>query len=122
MPKKLMSLEKDGPKRLELSWSGMWNDFTVNLDGGTVISAHGSSDIKAGKSATLPDGSTLDVRLQTGFGNAGLVILRNGVPLPGSSTDPETLVKTAGGIVYAIAVLNAIIVVIAYAFDVQFLK
>jgi hypothetical protein len=122
MPKKLLSLEKNGPKRLEITWRGMWNDFTVKLDGETVITAHGSGDVKAGKEATLPDGSLLNVRLQTGFGNAGLVILRNGVPLPGSSTDPESLVKTAGGIVYFIAGLNALLGVIAYVFDVAFLK
>jgi hypothetical protein len=123
MPKKLMSLDKGGPPRVEITWSGMWSNFTVKLDGNVVLTANGSGELKAGRSARLPDGTTLDVRLETGFGKAGgLVLLRDGQPLPGSATDPETQVKTAGGIVYAIAVLNAIIVVIAYAFDVQFLK
>src|SRR5205823_3887708 len=84
--------------------------------------ADGSSDLKLGKSAGLPDGSMLKVRLETGFGKTGLVVTRDGEPVPGTSTDPETQVKSAGGIVYAIAALNAIIGIIAYVFDVSFLK
>jgi hypothetical protein len=122
MPKKLLSLESNAPKRLELSWRAMWKEFTVKLDGTPILTADGSGDLKAGKSVTLPDGATLAVKLETGFGKQGLVVTRNGVPLPGSSTDPETLMKTAGGIVYAIAALNAIVGVIAWVFDVRFLK
>ena len=117
-----MSLEKDGPKRVELSWSGMWKQFTVKLDGAPLLTARDSADLKAGRSALLPDGSTLEVKLETGFGKQGLLVTRNGVPLPGSSSDPEMLMKTAGGIVYAIAGLNALVGVIMVVFDVRFLK
>ncbi|HZS39221.1 MAG TPA: hypothetical protein VFF06_20460 [Polyangia bacterium] len=118
----MLAFEKKGPKRLELSWSGFWKNFTAKVDGQTVLTANGQSDIKAGRSATLADGSTLSVRLKTGFGNAGLEVLRDGQPLPGTSTDPATQLKLAGGIVYFLAGLNALIGVIALVFDVAFLK
>src|SRR5688572_16311432 len=123
MPKQLFSLEKDGPKRLEISWGAFWKNFTVKLDGAVLLTAEGSGDLKSGKSAQLPDGTWLQVRLETGFGKSGgLIVTRDGQPLPGSSSDPESLVKLAGGIVYAIAALNFIVGVIAFAFDVRFLK
>ena len=53
MPKQLFALEKNGPKRLELSWSGMWKGFAARLDGQVVLSAEGSSDLKLGKLASL---------------------------------------------------------------------
>ena len=106
-------MEKDGPKRLEMSWGGFWKDFTVKLDGVAVLTANGSSELKAGRSARLPDGSTLEVRLETGFGKNGLAVTRNGQPLPGSSTDPESLVKVAGAVVYVLAGLNFLFGVIA---------
>jgi hypothetical protein len=123
MPKQLFALDKDGPKRLEISWGFMWKNFAVKLDGVVILAAEGSSDLKAGKSVRMPDGTWLQVRLDTGFGKSnGLIVTRDGQPLPGSSSDPESLVKLAGGVVYAIAALNAIVGVIAFAFDVRFLK
>ncbi len=122
MPKRMFALEKDGPKRLELSWGGFWKNFTVKLDGEIVLTAGGSAELKAGRTARLPDGSALEVRLNTGIGNQGLEVTRDGRPLPGSATDPEAQVKLAGGIVYFLAGLNLLIGVIAFAFDVRFLK
>jgi hypothetical protein len=122
MPKQQLAFEKDGPKRLELSWGGFWKDFTARVDGAEVLSAHGQGELKAGRSATLPDGSVLAIRLETGFGNTGLVITRNGQPLPGTSSDPETQVKLAGGIVYFLAGFNVLLSIIGFAFDVPFLK
>src|SRR5258706_7383481 len=122
MPKRIFALEKDGPKRLELSWGGFWKNFTVKLDGEIVLTAGGSAELKAGRTARLPDGSALEVRLNTGIGNQGLEVTRDGRPLPGSATDPEAQVKLAGGIVYFLAGLNLLIGVIAFAFDVRFLK
>jgi hypothetical protein len=123
MPKQLYSLEKNGPKRLEISWGAFWKNFTVTFDGVTILTAEGSGDLKSGKSARLPDGTWLQVRLETGFGKSGgLIVTRDGQPLPGSSTDPESLVKLAGGVVYAIAALNLIVGVVTFVFDVRFLK
>jgi hypothetical protein len=117
-----MSLEKDGPKRLELSWGGFWRNFTAKLDGETVLTMNGQSELKSGGTAKLPDGSTLAIRLITGFANTGLEVTRDGVPLPGTSTDPAAQVKLAGGIVYFLAGFNALIGIVAYVGDIRFLK
>jgi len=66
--------------------------------------------------------STLGVRLETGFGKGGLLVTRDGQPLPGSTSDPETLVKTAGAIVYFLAGFNLLIGILALAFDIKFLQ
>jgi hypothetical protein len=120
MPTQQFAIERNGPKRIEVSWKGMWNEFTVKFDGAVAGSAT-KDELNAGKELTLSDGSTFKVHLRKAGMSTELALLRNGVPLPGSAADPVTLSKTAAGIVYFIAALNVLVGVIAMAGQVEIL-
>lgn len=122
MPKQLYALEPGGPKRLEISWKGLWKDFTVKVDEQRVGTLDGLNVIKEGQQFTLPDGSVLNVRLVQKFPGSELQILRDGQPLPGSASDPETRFKNAYGMVFFIAGFNLVLGLLAVVFEVEFLQ
>ncbi|WP_408889102.1 hypothetical protein ACJ2CR_33935 [Myxococcus faecalis] len=113
MATRKFALEAGGPQRLELVWGMFWRNFTVVLDGQVVgTSEGGASALKKGVRFTLPDRTVLDVQLQSGVLSAELAVKRNGLPLPGSSTDPEQQIKTAAYMLYVLAGLNTLLGVI----------
>jgi hypothetical protein len=109
MPKKQYALEKGGAKRLELSWGGMWRNFTVRLDGEVVGTIENQKALRAGQTFALADDSQIHVQLVTKVGSTELQVTRDGQPLPGSAADPEQRVKTAYGILFFIAGLNIVL-------------
>jgi hypothetical protein len=48
MPKQQYALEQGGPKRLEISWTGIWRNFTVRLDGQVVGTVENQKALRAG--------------------------------------------------------------------------
>lgn len=120
MPTQQFAIERNGPKRLEVSWSGMWKEFTVKLDGAQV-GTWTKEELSQGKEVSLPDGATFKAHLRrVGMGQE-LALLRNGQALPGSAADPVQLVKTAAGILYFLAGLQALLGVVALVGQVQLL-
>jgi hypothetical protein len=118
-----LALESGGPKRLELSWGLSWKNFRVTLDGKLVGTVEGGQDeLKTGVEFRLPDGSALNIRLNKGLMNVALEVLRDGQPLPGSSSDPEQRVRSAAHLLYFLAGLNTVLGVLALALDSEFLQ
>jgi hypothetical protein len=114
MAKTKLALEAGGPQRLELSWGMSWKNFQITLDGqqvGTV--AGGQKELKEGVEFRLSDGSTLHIQLVQSAMNVELRVLRNGVPLPGSASDPAQRVKNAAYLLYFLAGLNTLLGVVA---------
>ena len=103
IPKQSYSLEEKGPKRLEVSWKGIWKKFTVTLDGNVIGTMEGQKEINKGREYPLPDGSLLKVQLVQKLAAVELQVLRNGKPLPGSASDPEQRFKTAYQIIFFIS-------------------
>lgn len=112
-------IERNGPKRIALSWTGMWKDFTVKFDGATVGTAT-KEEISAGKELKLPDGSTFKVQLRPGA--AVLTVLRNGEPLPGSASDPVQLVTTTASLIFFIAGFSAFVGFLGWVLQVEFFQ
>lgn len=121
MPKKRYALEREGPLRLELSWKAMFKDVQVSLDDDPVGTIPDRKALTEGRQLKLPDGSLLDVRLQSGLFSNGIELARDGTPLPGSHSDPETVVRGAGTILYLVAGLNALAGFAVMLFDVPWL-
>ena len=121
MPTQRYALESGGDKRLEVSWKGMWKNFTITLGGNVVGTIAGQKELKAGQDFELPDGSVLHVQLVQKFSSTELQTLRDGEPLPGSASDPEQQLKAAYGIIFFVAGLNIVLGAIAALFEVEFL-
>src|SRR4051812_4937197 len=122
MPQQEYPLERDGPKRLKVSWSGIWKNFAVALDGRVIgVVDGGMSVLKEGRAFPLGDGTTLSVQLVQGL-TVELRLLRDGLPLPGSGSDPEQRFKLAWSMVFVIAGFDAAFGIAAMAFDFPLLR
>jgi hypothetical protein len=113
MPKQSYALEQGGPKRLEVSWKGLYKETTITLDGMQLGMVLDQKALYAGQEYRLMDDSLLKVQLVSGIGGTELRATRNGIPLPGSASNPESRVKTATGIIFFIAGLNLLLGIIA---------
>ena len=121
MPKQSYPFEKDGPKRLELSWKTLWKDLTIRLDGEQIGAIPTHKELTAGQEFTLPDSSILKVQLIDRIYATNLQLLRNGQPLPGSGSDPQSRLRTAYILLYLLAGLNLVLGVAAELFRFDFL-
>jgi hypothetical protein len=122
MPKQTFALEAGGEKRLEVSWGGMFKNTTVSLDGNSIGVIPDQKALFAGQEFRLTDGSTIKVQLVRGFLSTELRVLRNGQPLPGSASDPQTRLKNAYNMVYFVAGLNLVLGIISSLFNIQLLQ
>jgi len=118
----MYALEPGGPKQLEISWKGAWKDITIKFDDQVIGTLSGQKELKVGQQFTLPDGSALSVQLVQKLFSVELQVLRNGQPLPGSSSDPESRLKNAYGMVFFVAGLNLVLGVLAMLFQIEFLQ
>lgn len=123
MPTQKYALEKEGPKRLEVTWERLGGETSVVLDG-QPLGVVSKEELTEGRTFTLPDGSSLRVHFQkTGLlGQAGeLHLTRDGEPVPGTAGDPETAARSAGYILYFLAGVNMCCGVIAMSGQVDVL-
>jgi len=105
MPRKRYALEREGPRRLEVTWQNPWKNMSVRLDGQELGIIPTRQDMLAGRQFILPDGSTLEVKLVKRSIDTELHLVRDGRPVPGSYTDPLARFKLAYGIVLGITAL-----------------
>lgn len=117
MPKQMFALEKGAPKNLELSWKGMWKNFEITLDGQVIGGFENQKALKEGQTFTLPDGSSLEIKLARSFMGTQLNVLRNDEPLPGTAGDPETKMKSVYGLIYFVAGLNLLLGFLSLVFQ-----
>jgi hypothetical protein len=103
MPAQTYTLDPDDPKRLDIVYKSMWRGATVLLDGQEIGTVPGKQELLRGQEFKLPDGSMLKLRLIQRLTGSELHILRDGQPIPGSASHPETAVKTAYWTLFLIA-------------------
>jgi hypothetical protein len=119
MPTWRYALERGGEKSLTLSFEGRnWKNTEVRLDGELLGSFPDKKAFAAGQAFPLPERSVLHAQ----FAHRMPVLLRDGVPVPGSATDPVHTLSTSCGILYAIAGLNVVLGLIAWAFPWVYLR
>jgi hypothetical protein len=116
MPSIKLALERGEPKRLELAWGAFWRNFVVRLDGAEIGRIAGQKELKAGQEFTLGDGSVLRVQLANSGITPELRVLRNGQPLPGSASDPMSLVRQAAQVLFFIGGISILIGLLAELF------
>ncbi len=121
MAKQSFALEAGGPKRLVISWKGIYKEVNVSLDGTRLGIIPNQKALSAGQEFRLADGSTIKVQLVSKVYGSELRVLRNGQPLPGSASDPQTRLKNAYRMVYFVAGLNLVLGLVSFLFNVEFL-
>lgn len=111
------ALEKGGEKRLVVRWRGIWKEVELLLDGQPLgPPLPNFKALKQGADYLLPDGRTLNMKFVTGaFVAQGLTLLIDGRPIPGTSADPRTQIKLAGGLIYFVAGLSALLGILGMA-------
>ena len=116
MPTKTYPFERGGADRITVTWKSFWKDVTVEFDGSIIGTFQGQKEIQEGRAFTLPDGSTLEIKLVRTWSSTQLQVLRDGKPLPGSGSDPITKLKQSYGILYLIGGLNFVLGILALLF------
>jgi len=84
MPKNSFALEAGGPKRLQISWSGMWKNIQVTLDGQQLGTIPDKAALEQGAEFPLPEGSRLKVQLVRSGMAVSTAIILFGVFVTGS--------------------------------------
>jgi hypothetical protein len=121
MPSARYAFVPGDQQRVGVSWEGMWKSVAVTLDDRPLGAFADGKELQRGGRYVLADGSVLEVSLvQLPFPE--LRLLRDGVPLPGSPSDPQQLMQGAGRLITAIGVLSVALGLVAAAFDVGFLR
>lgn len=122
MPKQSYAFETGGEKRLDISWKGMFNNVDVVMDGQSIGVIPNQKTLRQGQEFTLEDGSILKLQLNRSLMSTELQVTRDGQPLPGSASDPQTRYKNAYLLVYFIAGLNLLLGILASLFNIAILQ
>jgi len=107
-------LDKDGPKRVGLTWKGIYKQAVVTFDGEPLGPPIADLRKDAGPhSYTLPDGlGTLTVgyhKKQGLMDQPRVELSHDGRPLPGTGGDPRTAITLGAGVMWFIAGLNILL-------------
>ena len=122
MAKQSFALEPGGPKRLEITWGGIYRNVAVKLDDRVLGTIPDQKALTKGQDFRLPDGSKLRVQLVSSLLTAELRVLRNGQPLPGSPSDPAARLRNAYLLIYVVGGFNAVLGVVAALVQVEYLQ
>ncbi|MEO7330575.1 MAG: hypothetical protein ABI193_18515, partial [Minicystis sp.] len=98
-----------GRKRLKLLFTGPWETAVVELDGATIWTMERKSQLDRGHRLRLADGSELLLKLVQAYGTTELHVTRDGVPLPGSPSDPSRRANQASHLILAFALITALL-------------
>jgi len=120
MPSTRYAFEPGGEPRIGVDWTGMWKNVAVTLDGQRLGDFADSKALQSGRRFALPDGTQLEVKLAQ-LPMPELRLLRDGVPLPGSPSDPQQLVRSAGQLICVLGALSTGLGLLVAALDIGFL-
>ena len=113
MPTKRYALEPNQPKRVEVAWGAAFRNGSVRVDGVELARFSGQKELKQGRDVQLPDGSILRVHLAGTPLTKEVQVLRNGVPLPGSPSDPSERLRSSSNVLFFLGGLNIILGLLA---------
>jgi hypothetical protein len=122
MASRSYALERGGPKVLRLTWRRGLRDFEVAF--GERLLKLDPAAVRAGTSATLPDGSALHVRYaRRSFWSIAfrddLHVERDGVPVPGSDGDPRVIGRRAARVMAFFGLLRVAFLLLFHLFSRQ---
>jgi hypothetical protein len=107
MSGKAYAFDRGGPARLLIWWRGTWRDTHVRVDGENLGAIADRQELEAGREFPLPTGGVLKIQLVRGLTGPELQVTRDGIALPGSSSDPDERIKQATHALYFVAIASA---------------
>jgi hypothetical protein len=122
MIKQSFALEEGGDHRLEISWEKLYKNGVVSIDGQEIGVLPDRKTLYRGLEYDLPDGSMLSFQLVKQLTSTEFHVLRDGKPLPDSTSAPQTRLANAYTTVYTIAGFNLLLGLVAILFNIQFLQ
>jgi hypothetical protein len=122
MIKQSFALEEGGDHRLEITWEKLYKNGVVSIDGQEIGVLSDQKTLYRGLEYDLPDGSMLSFRLVKQLTSIEFHVLRDGKPLPGSTSDPQSRLANAYTTTYFIAGWNLLLGLISILFNIQFLQ
>lgn len=115
MPRHEYPLERGGPKRVSVAWTGPWRDFEVGFDGRTLGRIGDAEALKKGRSFELPTEQSLHVQLV----GSELRLTADGVALPGSASDPQARIDALAVLIFLVGGVSAALGVAAVGFELE---
>lgn len=108
MPGRKYALEKDQPKDLEISWGLSFKNVVVKWKGQEIGRMATKAELLNGSAYVLENGSVVKVQLVQNLRSltSELQVTYNGIPVPGSDSDPVQKLKVASILIFMIAGLN----------------
>ncbi|MBW4463998.1 MAG: hypothetical protein KME07_00975 [Pegethrix bostrychoides GSE-TBD4-15B] len=122
MIKQSFALEESGDHRLEIVWEKLYKNGVVSIDGQEIGVLPDQKTLYQGLEYDLPDGSMLSFRLVKQLTSTEFHVLRDGKPLPGSTSDPQIRLANAYTTVYIIAGFNLLLGLVSVLLNIQFLQ
>lgn len=122
MPLRKFALKEGEPRRLEVHWTGRWNDVNIRLDNQQIGNIPDQAALKEGREFSLKDGSRLKIQLVKRLAIPEFEILLNGQAIADSDTHPQKRMRTAAGLLFLIAGINIFIGFLAGVFHVELLR
>ena len=126
MPVERYALERDGEERLEIrwtgNWKGIWRDLIITLNGEKVGAISNLRELKEGREFTLPDGSVLKLKLVQRFLTPELHVLRDGIPLPWSASDPVHRISVTYGVLFLLSGIFIVCGLLSELFEITLLE
>ncbi len=118
MPKKVFYLNEEETETIEIRWKFNWKSFKAYYQGEFVGEMNGVKELQKGGAFKLVDNRELSFKLEGKF-SPELVVLLDGIVVPGSSSDPHERLGQAvklGVFVGGFTILSSVLAEV-YALD-----
>jgi len=123
MPTRTFYLDKQSTEPIIIHHGFNWKNLTITKDGELIGEVENIKVLQEGRTFPILDNRTISIKLIRKFGIIQeLEILLNGIPIPGSGTEPNHQVKQVYQLLLFIAAFNAILGLAAEIGNIEFLK
>jgi hypothetical protein len=108
MATKTFYLDEEKKEKLDISFGIGWKNFSIKHNGTGLGAPVSKKELKNGVEYRLPGENVVRARVKSGLIQE-LELLLNNVPIKGSPTDPDQVIKTTFNLAVIIATLNILI-------------
>lgn len=108
MPRMVYHIDRNSEEQLEVKWERTWKNIEIRMNDILIGNIPNREALLQGPSFPLPDGTVINLQLESILLTPQLKILRNNKPLPRSSFDPLVRLSTSYWAIYLFAIFTLI--------------